>query len=104
MTEPELEAATSRIEYLAARCEAIGDAQLRADVLELMGLILELHGSGLRRMLAAVDAAPHLEAALAAWGRDAEVAGLCELHGVAIPRRRAPSAPGFVPLEELTLR
>lgn len=101
------ERASERIEALVARCEAIPDATLRAEVLELMGLILELHGSGIKSLMAAAGEAPHLEAALAAWARDAGIGALCELHGVEIPRRRAPAASktaNFVPLEELTLR
>ena len=96
-----------RIELLVERCEAISDAGLRDQVIELLRLVLELNGSGIRRMLDAAAGAPHLEALLAAWGRDAEVAGLLQLHGLELPHpqpaQAAPAAgpAGFVPLETL---
>ena len=91
-----------RIEYLVGRCEAIADLAVRAEVVELLRLVLALHGTGLARLLAVAAGAPSIEAAQAAWGRDEGLRLLLELHGLELP----PSAPArgvgdFVPLAAL---
>lgn len=92
-----------RIEELVDRLEAIGDDELRAHMQELMRLILDWYAEALARLLSAAGEAPHVEALLAAWARDACVAALCELHGLAIPRRPA-AAQGLVSITSLTAR
>ena len=98
-----------RIEYLVLRCEAIADLAVRAEVLELLRLVLALHGAGLARLVAAAAGAPNLEALRAAWGRDEGLRGLAELHGLALPAEVAPGASAggradFVPLAALAGR
>jgi len=89
-----------RIEYLMSRCEAIAEAAVRAEVLELLGLVLELHRAGLAGMMAAAAGAGDLEGLRAAWGRDERVRGLAELHGLELPAAAAGRG-GFVPLAAL---
>lgn len=97
-----------RIETLTARCEAIADPDVRADVLELLRLVLDLHTAGLRIMLESALEAPHLEAAIAAWKRAPEVDLLIELHSLQQPlelaaaRQRLRPMPDFVPAEALS--
>ncbi|MGN6592772.1 MAG: hypothetical protein ACTHJX_07730 [Terriglobales bacterium] len=90
-----------RLEALIARCEAIPDAGLRGDMIELLQRILALHARGLRQMLQAAADAPRLEALWAAWERDGEVRGLLELHELR-PERPAAAAGNFVPVTVLT--
>ncbi|MGH9484734.1 MAG: hypothetical protein ACRD1F_06735 [Terriglobales bacterium] len=96
-----------RIEPLVARCEAIPDPSLRADVLDLLRLILEFHAEALAQMLSAAAAAPHIAALLAAWQRDPQIAALLEVHALALPQPSSPPphSPGdFVPLASLHSR
>lgn len=95
---------SDRIEPLVARCEAIPDPALRADVLELVRLVLEFHGDALATMLQAAAEAPHLEALLAAWRRSPAISAVLQLHDLAFPKPPPPSLPqgDFVPLATLT--
>jgi len=77
----------ARIEALVARCEQIPDPDLRADVLELLQLILGLHRQGLARMAATAPAA---------WPRQPSIRALFELHTLELP---APA--DFVPVASL---
>ncbi|TAN23853.1 MAG: hypothetical protein EPN33_03285 [Acidobacteria bacterium] len=96
---------SERIESLVARCEAIPDPALRSDVLELLRMVLEFHAEALAAMLQAAAEAPHIEALLAAWRREASVAALLELHSLPFPQPTRPPVPqgDFVPLATLTL-
>lgn len=98
------QARARRIEELVERLEAIADDGLRAEMQELMRLMLDWHGAALARLMAAAAEAPHLEAALAAWARDGEVTALCELHGVTLPAPAPVRSATFVPIEQLTAR
>ncbi|MGH9466748.1 MAG: hypothetical protein ACRD1Y_05280 [Terriglobales bacterium] len=92
------------MEALAARCEAIADRELRTDVLELLRLVLELHGGALEKMLRTAGEAPHPAALVAAWKREQDIAALVELHELEWPAVAAPAPPAggnFVPLVAL---
>jgi hypothetical protein len=91
-----------RLEALIARCEAIPDAGLRGDMIELLQRLLALHRRGLRRMLQTAAEAPRLEALWAAWERDGEVRGLMELHELRLQRPSPAAAGNFVPVTVLT--
>ncbi|MGH9487403.1 MAG: hypothetical protein ACRD04_07405 [Terriglobales bacterium] len=98
------DAASERITALVARCETIPDPHLRADVLELLRRLLDLHREGLEPLLRAAAEAPHLEALRAAWRRDQAVAALLDLHALEIPNPPSQPPPGgsnFVPLTAL---
>ena len=91
-----------RLEALIARCEAIPDAGLRGDMIELLQRLLALHARGLRQMLAAIAAAPRPEALWAAWERDPAVRGLIELHDLRLPQPPGAAEGDFVPVTALT--
>jgi Fe-S cluster biogenesis protein NfuA len=72
-----------RIEELIAKFESVGDPGIRLAAAELVDWLLELHGSGLARMLEIVaDTAPAGEELVSRLGRDDLVAQLLMLHGL----------------------
>ncbi|MGH9417091.1 MAG: hypothetical protein ACRD01_10735 [Terriglobales bacterium] len=87
-----LEATDQRAAELIERCQEIGDSELRADVVELLQLVLELHRQGLARMLRLPPEA---------WRQDEQIGALAELHGLSLPGVASIAAGDFVPLHAL---
>jgi hypothetical protein len=72
-----------RIEALVRRVEALPDSGAREDALQLMQCILDLHGSGIERMMEIVFASgPSGEALVRRLATDPLVANLLLLHGL----------------------
>lgn len=72
-----------RIEELVMRMEAIPDPAAREDALQLVQCILDLHGSGIERMMEIVfESGPSGEALLRRLATDPLVANLLLLHGL----------------------
>jgi hypothetical protein len=72
-----------RIEALVARMQSIPDAAIRADFSELMESVLELHGSGLERILEIVQATGETgRLAIAHLAAEPLVSSLLVLHGI----------------------
>lgn len=71
------------IEQLVARIDAFGDAEARENVHALIGAILELHGSGLDRMLDIVhDSGDAGRAAIRRFAADSLISSLLVLHNL----------------------
>jgi hypothetical protein len=72
-----------RIEELVRRVELIPDADARQAALELMGAVLDLHGTGLERMMEIVhDAGESGKATIRRLAGDELVSSLLVLHGL----------------------
>lgn len=72
-----------RVEELIAALESVPDSPLSGQMRELIQTLLDLHGSGLERILAAVyDSSAEGAAMIDQLGRDRLVSGLLLLHGL----------------------
>ncbi len=72
----------ARIEELIQAVNAITDGDLRAKARELIQTLLELHGTGIERMLEIVGARAESETVIAALAGDDLVSNLLLLHGL----------------------
>ena len=73
---------TERIERLVSRLDSCGDPELRANALELLQSVVELHGAALERMLESISSTPAGERALDKAIEDDLVASVLLLHGL----------------------
>ncbi|MEO6964429.1 MAG: NifU family protein [Acidobacteriaceae bacterium] len=73
---------TERIEKLAATLQNAGDPETRAAALDLVQSVIELHGSGLARMIDSLSQTAAGEQALHAALNDDLVASMVLLHGL----------------------
>ena len=78
--QPELQQRLKSIERLLGEIEAAADPNLRTAAQELVQLVMELHGTGLERLLELVRASD--ESVVEKLGRDELVAGLLILYGL----------------------
>ena len=76
-----LRAVSDRIEALLAEVRALGDPRARETAEELVGLLAELYGAGLERMLEIVDGAG-AEELIGRFAADDLVSSLMILHGL----------------------
>ncbi len=83
MPDVDLQRQVREIERLAGELETIADPAVRARAIELVSLVLDVHGAGLRRV---IELIVHSGAAgremLAHWADDPLVAGLLLLYGL----------------------
>src|SRR5579872_3259993 len=79
----ELQQRLGSIEELLRKIESAADPSLRANVQELVELVMSLHGAGLERMLDLIHATGEPgEAIIRKLGGDELVASLLVLHGL----------------------
>jgi hypothetical protein len=72
-----------RIEELVARVESFADSEARETAAQLMQAVLELHGTGLERMMdLAFESGPNGEALIRRFAGDDLVSSLLILHGL----------------------
>jgi hypothetical protein len=80
---PELQRRLESIEELLRKIEAAADPSLRAQVQELMQLVMNLHGAGMERMLELIHATGEPgEMLIERLGRDELTGSLLILHGL----------------------
>ena len=75
-------ARTEQIEQLIKTLESTADPQIHAAALELMQSVMELHGSGLERLLELLTQSPDGAQITAELAQDDLVGGLLLLHGL----------------------
>jgi len=82
-TQPEFQKQLQSIEKLLAGIEAAADPAIRADVRELLQIVMGLHGAGIERMLELIRANAELgEAIVSKIGRDELAGSLLILYGI----------------------
>jgi Fe-S cluster biogenesis protein NfuA len=81
--QPEFQKQLQSIEKLLAEIEAAGDPAIKADVKELLQIVMDLHGAGIERMLELIRAnAESGEAIVSKLGRDDLAGSLLILYGI----------------------
>ena len=81
--QPDFQKQLQSIEKLLARIEAAGDPAIRADVRELLQIVMDLHGAGIERMLELIRAAGESgESLVLKLGRDDLAGSLLLLYGI----------------------
>jgi Fe-S cluster biogenesis protein NfuA len=83
MSTANLQQLSANIEDLVQKIEAIADPEIRADVLTLVRSVMELHGTGLKRILDLVSASGETGRHILTAVADDDLAGsLLLLHGL----------------------
>jgi Fe-S cluster biogenesis protein NfuA len=70
------------IDGLMSKVESAADPSLRADMRELLRILMDLYGTGVERMLELIHASADGDRVIERLGRDELVSGLLVLHGL----------------------